>query len=186
MTHAALDAARKRLSTEGTFAKGIYTKFLSDGTKVNVDSHAACFEAITGTKIQYPKARYVRPVIMKPQFYQWVADRHHAGMEHKHMGTFSEYRSSVRLTRLLPGARIPAHVREDAEVCYLVEGSIQYGGKTWQGGKTRDTGTYLFIPHGAKVEEMSSATGGLFFVISLPMLADIEAARRKGQVAQPA
>ncbi|MFM9882603.1 MAG: hypothetical protein ACKVQT_06215, partial [Burkholderiales bacterium] len=186
LTHAALDAARKRLSAEGTFAKGVYTKIMPDGTKVNVDSHAACFESITGQKIQYPKARYDRPVVMRPQFYQWLADRKHAGMEHKHMGTFGEYRSGVRLTRLLPGARIAAQIRDDAEVCYLVEGSIRYGGKTWQGGKTRDVGTYMHIPHGAEVEEMSSETGGTFFVISLPMLADIEAARSGQRVAQAA
>ncbi len=170
----------------GSFAKGVYTTIKPDGTKVNVDSHAACFESITGQKIQYPKARYDRPVVMKPQFCQWVADRQYAGMEHKHLGTFSEYRSSVRLTRLLPGARIPAQLCADAEVCYLVEGSIRYGGKDWQGGKTRDEGTYMYIPHGSEVEEMSSDTGGMFFVISLPMLADIEAERRGQQVARAA
>ncbi len=187
LTHAALDAARRRLAAAGgTFAKGVYTTIKPDGTKINVDSHAACFESITGKKIQFPKARYDRPVVMKPQFCQWVADRQYAGMEHKHLGTFSEYRSSVRLTRILPGARIPAQSRADAEVCYLVEGSIRYGGKHWHGGKTRDEGTYMYIPHGSELEEMSSDAGGMFFIISLPMLADIEAERRGQQVARAA
>jgi len=187
LTHAALDAARRRLTAEGgTFAKGVYTKVTPDGTKINVDSHAACFESITGKKIQYPKARYDRPVVMRPQFCRWIADRKHAGLEHKHLGTFGEYRSSVRLTRLLPGAKIRAQRCEDAEVRYLVEGAINYGGKTWGGGKTQDQGTYMYISHGAELEEISSASGGMFFIIRLPMLADIEAQRRAQPAAQAA
>ncbi len=187
LTHTELDLARQRLIAEGgTFAKGIYTKVKPDGTKINMDSHAACFEAITGTKMEFPKSRYDRPVIMKPQHYQWVPDRKHAGVEHKHLGTFGEYCSGVRLTRLLPGAKIPAQLREDAQVLYLVEGSIDYAGKTWQGGKTQDKGAYMYIPHDGEVEAMSSQTGGTFFIISLPMLAELEAARRRSGVPQSA
>ena len=36
----------------------------------------------------------------------------------------------------------------------------------------------MYVPHGGEIDEMSSETGGLFFVISLPMLAQIEAERR--------
>ncbi len=182
LTHTALDEARQRLIAEGgSFAKGIYTRVLPDGTKINKDSHAACFEAITGEKIRFPKARYTTPVIMKPQHYKWLPDRRHAGVEHKHLGSFGEYRSAVLLMRLLPGASLPAHHQEDAEVCYLVEGSIRYAGKTWTGGKTQDTGAYMYIPHDAEVEELSSDGGATFFIISLPMLAEIKAERRRTQ-----
>ena len=185
LTHTALDAARQRLIAEGgTFAKGIYTKVKPDGTKINMDSHAACFEAITGEKIRFPKARYDRPVIMRPQHCKWVSDRKHQGVEHKHLGTFGEYRSGVRMTRLLPGATIPTELHEDVEVCYLVEGSIQYAGRTWEGGKTQDKGTYLYIPHGSRVETLSSESGGTFFIISLPMMAELEAERRRSDSLQ--
>jgi hypothetical protein len=175
LTHTALDRARQKLIEEGgTFAKGVYTKVLPDGTKVNKDSHAACFEAITGSRMEFPKARYAAPVVMKPQYYNWVRDRRVEGLEHKHLGTFGEYRTGVRLTRLLPGAKVPAHACEDAEICYLVEGSINYAGKSWKGGKTQDEGTYLYVPHDGELGELSSDTGGTFFVISLPMLAELE------------
>ncbi len=184
LTHDALDNARQKLIAEGgTFAKGIYTKVLPDGTKVNKDSHAACFEAITGTKMTFPKPRYDAPVIMKPQNARWVPDRKLDGVEHKHLGTFGEYRSGVKLVRLLPGAKIPGYTQGDAEVRYLVEGSVQYSGRTWQGGKTADQGAYMYIPHDTAVEEMSSDEGGTFFVISLPMLAELEAERRRAKAA---
>ena len=83
--------------------------------------------------------------------------------------------------RLKPGATIPAHVQEDAQIMYLTEGEITYGGKTWEGGKTKDKGTYLYIPPNAKVDEIASETGGEFFIISLPMIGDIEAEIASGR-----
>jgi hypothetical protein len=87
------------------------------------------------------------------------------------------------MRRLAPGARIAAHRQEDAEILYLTEGSIDYGGKRWLGGTTRDVGTYLFVRHGAEVNDIATATGATFLVISLPMLADIEAERAAGLAA---
>jgi quercetin dioxygenase-like cupin family protein len=182
LTHEELDAARQRLIAEGgTFAKGVYTKILPDGRKINRDSHAACFEAITGKKMEFPEPRYERPILIKPQTFKWVPDRKLAGVEHKHLGTFGERRSGMRLTKLSPGAKIPAHIQEDAEILYLTEGSITYDGKTWKGGKTETEGTYIYIPPNCNVKEIATETGGQFFVISLPMLADIEAEMKAGR-----
>jgi quercetin dioxygenase-like cupin family protein len=178
LTHEALQNARTRLQAEGgTFSGGVYTRVLPDGRKINKDSHAACFEAITGKQIEFPDGRFASPIIMRTEAVRWIIDRHLPGIEHKHLGSFGEHRSGVRISRLAPGAKIPAHRQEDAEILYLTEGSITYDGKTWLGGKTKDVGTYMFIQHGADVKEIATATGGTFFVISLPMLADIEAER---------
>ena len=61
----------------------------------------------------------------------------------------------------------------------MIEGSINYGGKTWQGGKTTEEGTYMFIQSGADVGEISTDTGGTFFVIELPLVADMEGQRAR-------
>ena len=131
--------------------------------------------------MEFPEPRYERPILIKPQTFNWVPDRKLAGVEHKHLGTFGERRSGMRLTRLSPGAKIPAHIQEDAEILYLTDGAITYGGKTWKGGKTESEGTYIYIPPGGDVKEIASETGGQFFVISLPMLADIEAEMKSGR-----
>ena len=83
--------------------------------------------------------------------------------------------------RLKPGASIPAHVQEDAQILYLTDGTITYGGKTWDGGKTQDKGTYLYIPPRANVGEITSETGGELFIISLPMIGEIEAEIASGR-----
>jgi quercetin dioxygenase-like cupin family protein len=182
LSHEELDAARQRLIAEGgTFSKGVYTKILADGRKVNKDSHAACFEAITGTPMEFPKGRYEKPILIKPQHFQWVPDRKLAGVEHKHLGTFGERRSGMRLTRLASGAKIPAHVQEDAEILYLTSGSIIYEGKTWKGGKSQTEGTYIYIPPDGDVKEIGTGAGAEFFVIMLPMLGDIEAEIKAGR-----
>jgi hypothetical protein len=175
-THAELQAARKRLSARGgTFADGVYTEILANGHKINKDSHAACWEEAAGQKFRYPPARFATPIVMMGDVERWVPDRRLAGVEHKHLGTFGERRSAARLLRLAPGARIPAHASEDAEIFYLIDGSIAYDGKTWLGGKTADRGTYLYTPHGgAAVKEIGTETGGTFFILTLPLVADIE------------
>lgn len=181
LTHVDLRNARKALAAEGgTFKDGIYTKILPDGRKINKDSHAACVEYLTGQKIDFPEPRFEKPIVMRPQGHPWIADRKHAGVEHKRLGTFGG--SGIRLTRLAPGAKIPAHIEEDAEIRYLIDGSITYDGKTWAGGKTKDAGTYMFIQAGAEIGEITSPNGGTFYVIELPMLADIKAELVRGAV----
>jgi quercetin dioxygenase-like cupin family protein len=174
LTHVDLRNARKALAAEGgTFKDGIYTKILPDGRKINKDSHAACVEYLTGQEMEFPEGRYEKPIVMKPQGHPWIGDRKLDGVEHKRLGTFGG--SGIRLTRLAAGAKLPAHSQEDAEIRYLIEGSITYDGKVWQGGKTKDVGTYMFIQPGADVGEIVSPNGGTFFVIELAMLADIAA-----------
>jgi hypothetical protein len=67
----------------------------------------------------------------------------------------------------------------------VIEGSITYGGKTWKGGKTKEEGTYMFVQAGAELGEMTSPQGGTFFIIELPMLADIAAKIARGETARP-
>ena len=123
---------------------------------------------------------------MRQDAYRWVIDRKLRGVEHKYMGQFGEHRSGIGIRRLAPGTTVPAHLQDDAEILYLIDGSIDYDGKTWLGGRSKDVGTYLFIQNGAAVKDMACKTGGTFLVISLPMLADIEAERAAGKVAVPA
>jgi len=174
LTHKELGDARKALSAEGgTFKGGVYTKILPDGRKINRDSHLACTEYVSGKKIEFPKPRFDKPIVMRPQAHPWIGDRHCDGVAHRHVGNFGG--SGIRFTKLEPGARIPARVEEDAEIRYLISGSIEYGGKTWIGGQTPEQGTYMFIQPGAEVGEITTKTGGEFYVVELPIIADTAA-----------
>jgi hypothetical protein len=188
LTHEDLHHARDLLKAEGgSFAGGVYTKVMPDGRKINMDSHAACYERLTGRKPEFPKGRFDSPIIMREAATRWIPDRRLPGVAHKHFGSFGEHRSGIALRRLAPGACIPAHLQEDAEILYLVDGSIHYDGRLWQGGRSKDMGTYMFVQHGAEMGDITTDTGGAFFVITLPMLADIAAERAAAaRVAVPA
>jgi hypothetical protein len=186
LRHADLVAAQKALEAEGgKFEGGVYRRPLPDGRTITKDGHAACFEYLTGKKIEYPQGRFSTPIVMRSNAAQWTPDRALPGVEHKHLGNFGVRRSGARLTRLLPGATIPARLEEDAEIRYLIDGSITYGGKTWLGGETQDRGTYMWVQAGAEVGEIGSAAGGIFFVIELPMLADIAAEQSDAHDREP-
>lgn len=181
LRHDDLTRASRELKAEGgTFTDGVYTRILPDGKKITKDGHAACFEHLTGKKIEFPKPRFERPIVMHSENAQWTADRVLPGVEHKHLGSFGVRRTGMRFTRIQAGATIPARVEAEAEIRYLIDGSITYAGKTWQGGETADAGTYMWVQAGAEVEVIGSATGGTFFVIELPMLADIAAEQTRG------
>ena len=66
--------------------------------------------------------RFAAPIVMHSAAAQWTPDRNLRGVEHKHLGSFGVRRSGGRFTRLKPGATLPAHVQEDAEIRYLIHG----------------------------------------------------------------
>ncbi len=128
LTHKELGDARKELSAQGaSFKGGVYTVVTPDGRKINKDSHLACTEYVTGEKVDFPKPRFDKPIVMQPQGHPWIGDRKSAGVEHKRLGTFGG--SGIRLMKMAPGSKIAAHHAEDAEIRYVTDGSIEYAGK---------------------------------------------------------
>jgi hypothetical protein len=111
--------------------------------------------------------------------YRFWPDRKRPGIEVKHLGTFSEARTGIGFLRVTPGAAITAGEQDDAELRFLLQGSFTYDGKSW------GEGTYMFLPNGAAVKDLRSEHGATFFVITLPMLADLAAARRNPGVRHP-
>jgi hypothetical protein len=117
--------------------------------------------------------------MMLAKNYRFWPDRKRPGVEVKHLGTFSEARTGISFFRLRPGTEIKGGAQEDAELRYLIEGSCSYDGKTW------GEGTYMFLPNGAAVKDLRSDRGATFFVITLPMLADLAAAQRDPGISHP-
>lgn len=167
-----MNATYDRLIAGGaTFKDGVYTVMKPDGHRINKDSYEAIWEAHEGRELAFPAARYRQPVMMMTDNYRFVPDRKRPGVETKHLGTFTELRTGIGFLRLRPQSALPAGRQEDAEIRFLLEGSVDYAGKRWEAG------TYMFIRPGASVEALGSAAGATFFTISLPMIAELAAAR---------
>ena len=167
------------LKSGGKFENGVYKGFKPDGTPKNKDSYEAIWEAHEGRDLVFPEPRYRQPVMMLARNYRFWPDRKRPGVEVKHLGTFSEARTGIGFLRLTPGAAIEAGDQDDAELRFLLEGSVDYDGKTW------GEGTYMFLPNGADVTDLRSPQGATFFVITLPMLADLAAIRGKADARHP-
>lgn len=165
----------EKLKAEGgKFENGFYTGYKPDGKRFNKDSYKAIWEDLNGKKLVFPKPRYRTPVMMNVENFRWIAHRRRPGVEVKHLGSFSEYRSSVGFLRMMPGSSFETETHEDAEIRYLLEGTVEYGGKRWS------TGTYFYIPPGATTQELRCSERATFFTIGLPMLVDLARATAGG------
>jgi hypothetical protein len=156
----------------GKFENGVYKGFKPDGTPKNRDSYEAIWEEHEGRELVFPPPRYREPVMMLSDNYRFWPDRKRPGLEIKHLGTFSEARTGIGFLRILPGAARAGGRQDDAELLYCVDGVFSYDAKTY------GRGTYLFLPNDARVKPLASEKGAEFFVITLPMLADLAAMQR--------
>ena len=170
LTSDELNATYAKMIAEGAvFESGIYRGRKPDGTPENKDSYAAIYEAHEGKKLAFARPRYREPVMMFPDRFRWIPDRRRPGIETKHLGTFTELRSSIDLMRLGASSAIDAMADAHAQLCFVTEGSIQIGDRTWA------SGTYLYIPTGATAPAMRSASGATILTITLPMLRELAA-----------
>lgn len=170
LTSDELNVTYAKMIAEGAvFESGIYRGRKPDGTPENKDSYAAIYEAHEGKKLTFARPRYREPVMMYPDRYRWIPDRRRPCIETKHLGTFTELRSSIDLTRLGASSAVEAYADADAELRFVTEGSIQIGDRTWA------SGTYLYIPTGGTAPAMRSASGATMLTITLPMLRELAA-----------
>ena len=84
---------------------------------------------------------------------------------------YREVRSDADLQSALDDLGYPAVLKTAA---------FGYDGKTW------GRGAYMFVPNGARTQELRATEATEFFVITLPMLADLAALSRSAGVAHPA
>ena len=163
-----MNATYTRLIAEGAvFANGVYKGRAADGRPKNQDAYEAIWAAHEGRALTIPRARYRGPVMMIADAYNWVPDRARPGVDTKHLGTFTELRTGIEFLRLHMGATLAGGPQGDMELRYLLEGSVRYGGQEWPAG------TYFCLPPDAAVEPLSSEAGATFFVIKLPMVAEL-------------
>jgi hypothetical protein len=117
-----LRACRDELRKDGEFVDILYRR--KDGkTQGGLE---AVWEHAFGRKLEYPKPRYLGPIIMDPNSFPWVPVSDAPGVARKHLGTFTErgvWAESVRVNAgaswksLDPGARRLLFVRAGSGTC---------------------------------------------------------------------
>jgi hypothetical protein len=128
------EAANKRLEAKGTFKDGIFTWLDETGQKHNMDGSAACFEEATGKKLVFHPARYDDVVMMDPKGHEWI-DTAEAGVQTRHLGTFTERNTVIRFYKIAAGATMNTGNRDQIEVLFMSQGKITVNGQSY-GPKT--------------------------------------------------
>jgi hypothetical protein len=94
------------LRATGTFDGGVYRRNEGEPGKRNMDGFQAIWEQANGRPLQFPKARYDKPVIMDQAAYEWVPVEGQLGVHEKMLGVFTERRSEAGVVRLDAGAAL--------------------------------------------------------------------------------
>jgi quercetin dioxygenase-like cupin family protein len=164
MTSAEARAAAEALvAGGGVFENGVYRAAGPDGRPRAKDGFEAVWEAHTGTPVMYAQPRYPAPVITKSQGYQWLPDGRRPGLEVKHLGSFTEHRTSVAVWRLASGAVLPGEALAAPEIRYVLQGEVVYE------GKRLPELSCLYLPDGVAGAALASPGGAELLVISVPM-----------------
>lgn len=155
----ALDAL---LAAGGEFRNGIYTWQDDTGARHNQDAAEACWEHVFGRKVVYPPQRYTDIVMMNPEAFAWVGDRENPQTWRKDLGSFSERATKIGFIRLSAGAELKFGAESAAEIAFVTDGCIEYGGA--EHGR--------FSSFGATAEEgpeiLRASTETTLFYIKLP------------------
>ena len=159
---AAIDALK---AASGVFGDGIYKVNRPDGRTIKKDSYEAVWEQHMGRPVSYAMPRYSKPIIMRPQGYQWIPDSRRPGVEIKHLGSFTEYRTSAALWRLARGTRIASEVLSAPELRCVLRGD------TICGGKELDAKGCYYIPEGLRTQPIETRQGAEMLVITIPIYA---------------
>jgi hypothetical protein len=156
------EKAAAELSKHGTFSKGVYTQLKPDGGKINKDAYEAVWEQVNGRPLVYPKQRYLRPVFMDPESFDWIRLDRQPGVSWKNLGEFSERLTRLSLYKISPGAAIQL---VENSIYFVLAGSGSADGKPFE----RHATIYLqFGEHGTACVPSSAAAPAEFLHIGLP------------------
>ena len=135
-TEAEGQKAAEALKSKGVFEKGVFTYTKPDGTKVNQDAYEAIWEHIHGRTLEYPKERYVRPVLMDPAHFEWLPIAGQPGTSKKIAGVFSERATRLAFFKADVGATLAL---ESLSLFFVLSGTGTVDGTPY----TRHTTLYL-------------------------------------------
>ena len=113
-----LRACRDELRKHGEFVDVLYRRH--DGkTLGGLD---AVWQHAFGRRLEYPKPRYSEPIIIDPNSFRWNHGRDGAGVERKHLGTFTEREIWAEMVRMAPGARWAPAIQDARQLLFVLAG----------------------------------------------------------------
>lgn len=128
MADSIFQQAMAELKQHGTFEDGIYRVPKPEGGSKNRDAYQAIWEHVHGRRLIYPKPRYDKPLFIEAPAFQWQSSPIQ-GVATRHLGSFTECRTTINMARLAPGAVLPV---ESDHIVFVLSGRGTVGPNTWE------------------------------------------------------
>lgn len=174
MADSIFQAGMAELKEFGTFKDGVYRVPKPDGGSKNRDAYEAVWEHVHGRRLRYPTPRYNKPLFIESTAFAWQPSPL-AGVELRHLGTFSECRTTLSMARLQPGAILPI---DPEHIVFVVSGSGQQAETTWE--------KHSSLYSGRSPSEIRATTETELLMVGLPNLAHATIPSSQPQQAVPA
>lgn len=168
--------AHDELLAFGEFKDGIYHRKPGVPGKKNVDANQALWEHLNQRPIEFPKARYEKPVFMDSASFAWVPVDGQPGVEEKPLGVFTERRTEV------------SYFQFDGGVTYAAKGRcviIAYRGAGTVAGQPLKKMTAVYLDKG-ETARFAASEATVLLRLGLPNLAGMALPKRETITAQAA
>ena len=96
------------------------------------DGCEATWEHYNKCKLEYPKPRYTRPILMKPENFTWKEDCSVGSTEsayRKHLGTFTERAVLAEMIKVEKGGRLELKPINGVQLVFVYKGEGELGGE---------------------------------------------------------
>jgi hypothetical protein len=165
ISSARVQKAMDEMKEFGSFEKGIFTRLgqLAPGEKRNQDAYEAVWEHVNKRKLEYPKARYGEPILMKPDNFGWEACEGQPGFAKKNLCAFSERDLRFAVAKLEAGARGTQPARGGIQIGFVTQGEGTVNGQALR-KHSAFSGREDFV--------LSSESGMEVLLVGLPIFAD--------------
>lgn len=124
MSRRQLHDGHAELSAVGQFEAGVYRRNepAADGRR-NQDAYEAVWEHKNGRAITYSKPRFLDPVHLRGDNFDWTALADAPGVHVKHLGSFTEKAVGASALRLAAGASHRIEAQPQLRLLFVLDGS---------------------------------------------------------------
>ncbi len=120
MDNAQQIAAKKELLKEGEFKDGMFVRTSGTGPR-RTDAFRAVWERCFGQRLELPKPRYEKPVIVHPRNIEWQATSRR-GVEKKTLRIFTERQTRLEMVRIDAGKSWTSPAERAITLFFVVDG----------------------------------------------------------------
>lgn len=114
-------AAKQSLLAEGTFEDGYFHRTTGKGPR-KTDAYRAVWERCFGRRMDLPKPRYEKPVIVDPKNFGWQATARR-GVSRKSLGVFTERQTRLEMIKIDAGCQWTSPSERAVSLFFVLDGS---------------------------------------------------------------